>query len=80
MTAPAHAPDGRWARHASTFVRPELDSFSRPDMVLDVLMPRFVEWMSAIGFFLRPCLGLQAARGGYDQGRALAELLAEFWR
>jgi hypothetical protein len=24
MTTPAHASDGRWARHASTFVRPDL--------------------------------------------------------
>ena len=29
---------------------------------------------------LDPSTGLQAARGGYDQGRALAELLAEIWR
>lgn len=29
---------------------------------------------------LDPSTRLQAARGGYDQGRALAELLAEFWR
>ena len=27
-----------------------------------------------------PSTRLQAARGGYDQGRALAELLADFWR
>ena len=27
-----------------------------------------------------PSTRLQAARGGYDQGRALAELLAEIWR
>ena len=27
-----------------------------------------------------PSTRLPAARGGYDQGRALAELLAEFWR
>jgi NTE family protein len=27
-----------------------------------------------------PSTRLQAARGGYDQGQALAELLAEFWR
>ena len=29
---------------------------------------------------LDPSTRLQAARGGYDQGRALAEQLAEFWR
>ena len=29
---------------------------------------------------LDPSTRPQAARGGYDQGRALAELLAEFWR
>jgi NTE family protein len=29
---------------------------------------------------LDPSTRLQAARGGYDQGRALAELLADFWR
>ena len=29
---------------------------------------------------LDPSTRLQAARGGYEQGRALAELLAEFWR
>ena len=29
---------------------------------------------------LDPSTRRQAARGGYDQGRALAELLAEFWR
>jgi hypothetical protein len=29
---------------------------------------------------LEPSTRLQAARGGYDQGRALAELLAEIWR
>jgi NTE family protein len=29
---------------------------------------------------LDPSTRLQAARGGYDQGRALAELLAGFWR
>ena len=29
---------------------------------------------------LDPSTRLQAARGGYDQGRALAEPLAEFWR
>ncbi|MBU3062225.1 patatin-like phospholipase family protein [Nocardia sp. NEAU-G5] len=29
---------------------------------------------------LDPSTRLQAARGGYDQGRALAETLAEFWR
>ena len=29
---------------------------------------------------LDPSTRLHAARGGYDQGRALAELLAEFWR
>jgi NTE family protein len=29
---------------------------------------------------LDPSTRLQAARRGYDQGRALAELLAEFWR
>ncbi len=29
---------------------------------------------------LDPSTRLQAARGGYDQGRALAELLAEVWR
>ena len=29
---------------------------------------------------LDPSTRLQAARGGYDQGRALAELLAEIWR
>ena len=29
---------------------------------------------------LDPSARLQAARGGYDQGRALAEALAEFWR
>jgi NTE family protein len=27
-----------------------------------------------------PSTRLQAALGGYDQGRALAELLAEIWR
>ena len=27
-----------------------------------------------------PSTRLRAARGGYDQGRALAELLAEIWR
>ena len=27
-----------------------------------------------------PSTRLQAARGGYDQGRPLAELLAEIWR
>jgi len=27
-----------------------------------------------------PATRLQAARGGYDQARALAELLAEMWR
>ena len=30
MTAPAHAPDGRWA-HAFTFVRPDLGSFCQFD-------------------------------------------------
>jgi NTE family protein len=29
---------------------------------------------------LDPSTRLQAARGGYDQGRALAERLAEIWR
>lgn len=29
---------------------------------------------------LDPSTRLQAARGGYDQGRALAEQLTEFWR
>jgi NTE family protein len=29
---------------------------------------------------LDPSTRPQAARGGHDQGRALAELLAEFWR
>jgi NTE family protein len=29
---------------------------------------------------LDPSTRLQAARGGYDQGRALADVLAEFWR
>jgi NTE family protein len=29
---------------------------------------------------LDPSTRLQAARGGYDQGRALAERLSEFWR
>ena len=29
---------------------------------------------------LDPSTRLPAARGGYDQGRALAERLAEFWR
>src|SRR5215469_14001426 len=29
---------------------------------------------------LDPSTRLQAARGGYDQGRALAKVLAEFWR
>jgi NTE family protein len=28
---------------------------------------------------LDPSTRLQAARGGYDQGRALAEQLTEFW-
>jgi NTE family protein len=27
-----------------------------------------------------PATRLQAARGGYDQGQALAEQLTEFWR
>ena len=32
----------------------------------DLLMPRFVERMSVIGFFLRSCLGMQVASRGEE--------------